>query len=138
MRRREPYRADGVGPDWFRARSLLSLALAVVFAFQGFLVNTHVHLPAPLPAGGSLIGHLATTAGLQTATAHDHKTQTPDGDGICVLCLAAALVGTYSLPPAVVVHQPADFLPLKRAYSARRHTVHAQHLAWQSRAPPVA
>ena len=137
MRRREPCRADGVRASWFRARSLLSLALAMVFAFQGFLVNTHVHLPA-LPPAGSLTGHLAATAGLQPASAHDHKTQTPDGDGICVLCLAAALVGTYSLPPAVVVHQPADFLPLKRAYSARRHTVHAQHLAWQSRAPPVA
>ena len=137
MRRREPYRTDGVRPDWFRARSLLSLALAVVFAFQSFLVNTHVHLPA-LPPAGSLTGHLATTAGLQTATAHDHKMQTPDGDGICVLCLAAALVGTYSLPPAVVVHQPADFVPLKRAYSARRHTVLAQRFAWQSRAPPAA
>jgi len=131
MKRSATRRAQGVRPIRFRAQPLLSLALAVLFAFQGFLGNTHVHLSplAGAPTAHSDAPHTALAGG---------KAQTPDTDGVCVLCMAAALVGSYSLPPAIIVYQPADFLSLARANSVHYIAFLAPRGAWQSRAPPIA
>jgi hypothetical protein len=131
MKRTATRRAQGVRPIRFRAQPLLSLALAVLFAFQGFLVNTHVHL---LPLAGAPIAY---SDAAHTVLADD-KAPVPDTDGVCSLCMAAALVGTYSLPPAIIVYRPADFRPLERANSVHYIAFLAPRSAWQSRAPPIA
>ena len=135
MKHKQSCRTESRRPDRFRAQALLSLALAVLFAFQGILVNSHVHLP--VLSESSAIAPLAT-AGSSTVQVNHHKTQTPDMDGTCALCLAVALIGAYSLPAVVLLHLPAEFLSLERAYSVYRHTVPVHHRAWQSRAPPIA
>jgi hypothetical protein len=125
MKRKQSRRAEILRPD--RLRTLLSLTVAVLFAFQCILVNSHVHLPTTPQEGATA----------QSAQADHHKTQTPDADTTCALCLAAALIGSYAPPPAILLLVPAEFLPLERTYFVRHHTIPAYHRAWQSRAPPI-
>jgi hypothetical protein len=125
MKRKQSCRAEVLRPD--RLRTLLSLTVAVLFAFQSILVNSHVHWP--LVSKGAPIA--------QSVLADHHKTQAPDADTTCALCLAAALIGSYTPPPAIRLLVPAEFLPLERTYFVRHHTIPAYHRAWQSRAPPI-
>lgn len=106
---------------------LLSFVLALLFAVQGILINSHVHLPV-MP--------LSHSAGTQWALAEHHKTGAPDADAACALCLAAALIGNYAPPPAVLLPVPMEFVLLERAYFVQHPTIPAHHRAWQSRAPP--
>ena len=103
------------------------MTVAVLFAFQSILVNSHVHLP--LASKGGAIA--------QSVLADHHKTQAPDADSSCALCLAAALIGSYAPPPAILLFVPAELQPLVRTYFVRHRTIPAHHRAWQSRAPPV-
>jgi hypothetical protein len=125
MKRKQSCRAEILRPD--RLRTLLSLTVAALFAFQCILVNSHVHLP--MTSNGAPIA--------KSVPADHHKIQAPDADTSCALCLAAALIGSYAPPPVILLSVPAEFLPLKRTYFVLHHTIPAHHRAWQSRAPPV-
>jgi hypothetical protein len=126
MKRKQSCHTEGFRPDRFR--TLLSLAVAVLFAFQGILVNSHVHLPMA-PTGLAIA---------QSVQVNHHKTQTPDADSTCALCLAAALIGSYAQPPMIILLVPVEFLLLERTHFDHLRIIPAHHRAWQSRAPPIA
>lgn len=130
----QAFRTDAARPVKNWALSLLSLTMALLFAFQGFLVNTHVHLAAQQSAGSSII-HQSES---KVSQSNHGKSPAPDRDGACTLCLVAALAGVYTLPSAALLLQPAEFLAGECTHAALRLLIHIPHRAWQSRAPPIA
>lgn len=125
MNRQKNIKANVAKPVMFRRRMVLPFVLALLFAVQGILINSHVHLPV-VPLSHSAV----------TQRAEHHKTGFPDPDAACALCLAAALIGTYAPPPVVLLPVPMEFVLLERAYFVPRPAIPAHHRAWQSRAPP--
>ena len=105
-------------------RSLLSLAVMLVFGLQSFLVQTHLH---NLPS-------LSSAAGLAVSAP---PSQVPLDADKCFLC-QEYLGGAYLTPAAVAVLPPSAVVsvqPLRLALVlADRPVSHS----WRGRAPPRA
>jgi hypothetical protein len=107
-------------------RSLLSLAVMLVFGLQSFLVQTHLH---------NLPQSLSAAAGISVSAPHS---KAPLDTDKCLLCQEYLHGGAYLTPAAAAVLPPSavvSLLPLRlAAVIAERPVSHS----WMGRAPPRA
>jgi hypothetical protein len=125
-------------------RSFTRLALTVfvllTFAVQGYVTQTHIHLP-----GESDLSFVSSD--LFVAPAHAKVVASPNGDrhdfpakddpANCPLCQQISLAGAFVTPTVTVLYIPAELGSLAPpARAVVTTTIRASH-NWQGRAPPT-
>jgi hypothetical protein len=107
--------------------ALLALALQMVVAFG------HVHLR------GLTQQATATIAQRNAAQANSQTPQIPgDNDDYCAVCASIFLASTGFTPAPPLLPPPAAFARVEHHFNAVAPLGQRQHLAFRSRAPPVA
>ena len=106
---------------------------ALAFAFQNFVMQTHIHVPQAVEAA------LAHGAGAvtQTVIMSSQNSTSPDDTATCPICQEVTYAGQYLSPTAIAVLPPTISvaivpvaLHLLRIRSPLSH-------AWQGRGPPT-
>ncbi len=109
-------------------RLLLTLFCILAFSFQGYIAQTHIHVP----------GENAGPAVAAAQAAHGHKQVPPDDPVRCPQCQLAFLAGAAVPPDALIFILPShSFFSGYLAVTARRIKSVASH-AWEIRGPPRA
>ena len=109
--------------------ALIALALQIVLAFG----HVHFHGSAQNP-------HIAIT---QSAALAQTKSHAParipnDEDGYCAICASIFLASTAFAPAPPQLPLPAKFERVEHLFNVAAAVARRQHLAFRSRAPPVA
>lgn len=116
---------------WRQAVALLTL---VFFAFQNYLVQTHVHL---LLQGKPAAAIETAGAGIGVKPAQDRGTLPPaDNPSTCPICMDMVMAGHFAPPAAIVLPLPsltATFVAV--AAVAQTYMAAISHF-WFGRAPP--
>lgn len=116
---------------WRRAVASFTL---VLFAFQSYLVQTHVHL---LRQGvpGAIVQTNASGFSVQPTPAGG-KLPSDDKPATCPICLDMALAGHFTAPGAIALPLPPQIATLAVFASAVPGYVAAVSHIWLGRAPP--
>lgn len=110
---------------------LLALAALIAIAWQGLVVQTHVH---PDADGWRAPGHALVQPGAASARGH----QPAERPSHCVLCREKALSGNYVQPEPVVIRLPAAAFVVAAALVLPNLIDLKRSHAWRSRGPPPA
>lgn len=111
---------------WRRAVASFTL---VLFAFQSYFVQTHVHL--------LLQGILAASVQAAVSAPAERGTPTPaDNPETCPLCLDMMFAGHFTAPGAIALPLPPQIATLAVFASAVPGYVAAVSHIWLGRAPP--
>ena len=109
------------------ATRLVTLFALIVFAFQGYLVQTHIH-GAPLSTPVQFSAPSATSA---PAGQSD-----PYNPASCPLCQEIVQAGAFVTPDIITLPLQLDWIVFLRPAALPDAITIAHSPGWQSRAPP--
>lgn len=107
------------------ASRLVTLFALLVFALQGYLVQTHIH---PVPAMALRIVHSSAPAGSGPVDPYDPAS--------CPLCQEILHAGAFVAPVIASLPLQLDWIVSLAATVLPNPSTIQQSLNWQSRAPP--
>ena len=107
------------------ASRLVMLFALLMFGFQGYLVQTHVHASAPVAQTGI---HLSTPATPDPAD--------PYNPASCPLCQEILHAGVFVMPSLATLPLQLDWIVFLTSSVLPEPVTTERSLNWQSRAPP--
>lgn len=109
--------------------ALIALALQIALAFG------HVHLHGSGQNSRVAITH---TAALAQTKSHGPAQIPTDNNDYCAVCASIFLASTAFVPTPPQLPLPAKFERVEHLFNVAAAVARRQHLAFRSRAPPVA
>jgi hypothetical protein len=107
-------------------------ALALVFLLQGYVVQSHIHIPGPSAAKAFGEGSVVVADDRSDAPSHGRH----HDDQQCPICQHGVSAGAYlaALPPGAP--PPDGELGVESLFALADNRAARVSFAWQSRAPP--